>query len=489
MTTQIKDEIRYFDPAETMPRAELTALQVARLRQTVERTAEVPFYKKEYAARGINPSSIKSLDDLRRLPFTTKADLREHYPLGFMAVPRERVARFHGSSGTTGRPTFVPYTAEDLRTWSGLCARFLVAGGLRPEHTVHIAFGYGLFTGGFGLHYGVERVGSAILPAASGNTPRHIMLIRDLGPQVLIGTPSYALQIAEVARTQGVEPTTLGLRYGHFGGEPWTEDMRIEIEREFGMQAFNNYGLSEVIGPGVSGECLCRTGMHISEDHFIVECIDPDTLEPVAEGERGELVFTSLTKEAFPVVRYRTRDIAWLDSSPCPCGRVGVRMSRVVGRTDDMLIIRGVNVFPSQIEEALLRVEGTAPHYLIEVDRPGNLDEVTVSVEIRPQDFSDRMRQMQELRDRIDKEIHSIAGIRVHVKLVDPQVAGALDGQGRARHRPPPRKGVKSKIFREYTKNLMLKTLDLPDPLHKWPWVDLRCASQPRPSSQTPRTD
>ena len=419
--TTLAAENRIFDPAETMPREERTKLQVARLRRTVERVTEVPFYKEAFAKSGVTPDSIKSLADLKRLPFTTKADLRDHYPLGFMAVPREKVARFHGSSGTTGKPTFVPYTAEDLKTWSGLCARFLVAGGLRPEHTVHIAFGYGLFTGGFGLHYGVERVGAAILPAASGNTPRHIMLIRDLGPQVLICTPSYALQIAEVAHAQGVDPASLGLQYGHFGGEPWTEDMRIAIEREFGMQAFNNYGLSEVIGPGVSGECYAHCGMHIQEDHFIVECINPETLEPVAPGERGELVFTSLTKEAFPIIRYRTRDIAWLDPTPCECGRTGVRMSRVVGRTDDMLIIRGVNVFPSQIEEALLRVEGTAPHYLIEVDRPGNLDEVTVSVEIRPQDFSDRMRQMQALRERIDKEIHSVAGIRVHVKLVDPQ--------------------------------------------------------------------
>jgi phenylacetate-CoA ligase len=421
METLTTADHRVFDPAELLPREELTALQVARLRQTVERTANVPFYKEAFAKSGITPDSIKSLDDLKRLPFTTKIDLRNHYPLGFMAVPREQVARFHGSSGTTGKPTFVPYTAQDLRTWSGLCARFLVAGGLRPEHTVHVAFGYGLFTGGFGLHYGIERVGAAILPAASGNTPRQIMLISDLGSQVLICTPSYALQIAEVAHAQGVDPKSLGLLYGHFGGEPWTEDMRLAIEAEFGMQAFNNYGLSEVMGPGIAGECYARNGMHFQEDNFIVECINPETLEPVAPGERGELVLTSLTKEAFPIIRYRTRDIASINPEPCECGRTGVRMSRVVGRTDDMLIIRGVNVFPSQIEEALLRVDGTAPHYLIEVDRPGNLDEVTVSVEIRPQDFSDRMRQMQALRDRIDKEIHSVAGIRVHVKLVDPQ--------------------------------------------------------------------
>ena len=424
-------ENRIWDPAETMPREELAAVQTTRLRQTVARVTEVPFYKQAFARTGITPDSIRSLDDLRRLPLTTKADLREHYPLGFLAVPREQVARYHGSSGTTGKPTFVAYTKNDLDLWANLCARFLVAGCLRPEHNVHIAFGYGLFTGGFGLHYGVEKVGASILPAASGNTPRQIMLLKDMGSNVLVCTPSYALNIADVARAQGEDPAALGLQFAHFGGEPWTEDMRIQLEREFGINAFNNYGLSEVIGPGVSGECVYRTGMHIQEDHFIVECVNPDTLEPVADGEPGELIFTSLSKEAMPIIRYRTRDIAWLDHTPCPCGRTGVLMSRVIGRTDDMLIIRGVNVFPSQVEEALLRVDGTAPHYLIEVDRPGSMDEITVSVEIRPQDFSDQMRQMQALRERIDKEIHSITGIRMHIKLVDPNTIARSEGKAK----------------------------------------------------------
>ena len=414
-------ENRIWDREETTPRDRLMALQLQRLRRTVARVAEVPYYKEAFARGGITPRKIKSLDDLRRLPFTTKDDLRRYYPLGFLAVPPEKIVRIHGSSGTTGRPTFVAYTARDREMWANLCARFLVAGGLRPEHLVQITFGYGLFTGGFGLHYGIEKVGAAIVPAAAGNTPRHIMLIQDLKPQVIVGTPSYSLQIAEVARAQGIDPRSLGLKFAHFGGEPWTEDMRIEIEREFGLLAFNNYGLSEVIGPGVSGECVARRGMHIQEDHFLVECVDPDTLEPVPEGENGELVFTSLTKEAFPIIRYRTRDIASLDTSPCPCGRTTVRMSRVVGRTDDMLIIRGVNVFPSQIEEALLRVEGTAPHYLIEVDRPGAMDMITVKVEMRAQDFSDEMRVMEALRERIDREIQSITGIRVNVELVMPQ--------------------------------------------------------------------
>ena len=284
-----------------------------------------------------------------------------------------------------------------------------------------MAFSYGLFTGGFGLHYGIEKVGAAICPAAGGNTPRHILLIQDLKPDVLIGTPSYALHIAEVARQQGVDPRSMSLRFGHFGGEPWTEEMRTKIEADFDMHAFNNYGLSEVIGPGVSGDCIFRTGMHIQEDHFLVECINPNTLEPVLDGQRGELVFTALTKEAFPLLRYRTRDIAVLDHGKCECGRTTCRMSRVIGRSDDMLIIRGVNVFPSQVEEALLRVDGVAPHYLIEVSRPGTMDEIVVKVEISPQAFSDKMRQMQELKRRIDHEIHSITGIRMGIELVEPQ--------------------------------------------------------------------
>ncbi len=409
-----------FDPAEATPREDLEALQLARLRDLVARVQAVRFYREALAKAGVGPDSIRTLDDVRRLPFTVKDDLRRSYPLGLLAVPRERIARVHGSSGTTGRPTFVAYTKKDLELWSGLCARFLVAGGLRPGHTVHVAFGYGLFTGGFGLHYGIERAGAAVVPAAGGNTPRQVMLIRDLDPDALVCTPSYALHVAEALAAEGLRPGDVALRYGHFGGEPWTEEMRLAIERSLGILAFNNYGLSEVIGPGVAGECPARAGMHVQEDHFVVECIDPETLEPVRDGDVGELVFTSLTKEAMPVVRYRTRDLAALDRSPCPCGRTGVRMSRVVGRSDDMLIIRGVNVFPSQIEEALLRIEGTAPHYLIEISRPGSLDEAVVKVEVRPGDFSDEMRQMIELRDRIDREIYSVTGLRMTVELVAP---------------------------------------------------------------------
>lgn len=419
--TNLPFENRIWDQAETMPRNELRELQLQRLRECVRRVSSVPFYRKAFGERSITAECIRSLDDVRRLPFTTKADLREQYPLGFLAIPREQIARVHGSSGTTGKLTLVAYTYEDLERWANLCARFLVAGGVQPAHLVHIAFGYGLFTGGFGLHCGVQKVGAAVLPVGTGNTPRQIMLLQDLAPEVLICTPSYALQIAEGARAAGIDPRTLSLQYAHFGGEPWTERMRETIEQELDLVAFNNYGLSEVIGPGVSGECVYRTGMHIQEDHFLAECIDPDTLEPVEEGASGELVFTTLTKQAMPLIRYRTRDLATLDYAPCACGRTGVRMSRVMGRTDDMLIIRGVNIFPTQIEEALLRVEGTAPHYLIEVDRPGILDQVTVHVEVRPQDFSDKMSRMQVLRDRISQEIQTITGIRMKVELVEPR--------------------------------------------------------------------
>lgn len=423
---------RIWNPgAETLPREELRALQLERLRATLERVAQVPFYREHLKRQDLGAHSIRTLDDLRRLPFTTKEDLRRHQPLGFLAVPRHEVARIHGSSGTTGTPTFVAYTAQDLRTWSELCARFLVAGGLRPHHTAQVAFGYGLFTGGFGLHSGIERVGAAVIPVSAGNTRRQLDIMRALDPEVLICTPSYALTIADGARELGIEPRSLPIRYGHFGGEPWTEDMRREIESQLDILAFNNYGLSEVFGPGVSGECPERTGMHIQEDHFIVECLDPETLEPVPEGEPGELVITNLSREAMPLIRYRTRDIARLDRSPCACGRTTTRMSRVTGRTDDMLIIRGVNVFPSQIEEALLRVEGTTPHYLIEIDRPGTLDEVHVKVEMHPEIFSDRMDRMQTLCERISREIQTVAGIRVHVDLVEPRSIERFVGKAR----------------------------------------------------------
>ncbi len=420
---------KMLDKEESLPRQELEEIQLTRLRETVFRAMNVPFYKGIFKREGITPDSIRTLDDLRRLPFTTKADMRDNYPLGLSAVPRSDMARIHGSSGTTGMPTFVGYTRDDLSMWARLCARFLVAGGLRASHTAQVSFGYGLFTGGFGLHYGIEQVGAAIIPAASGNTTRQVNLMRDLQPDALICTPSYALNIAEVARSMGIDPRTLPLRLAYFGGEMWTEDMRRQIEAEMDLLAFNNYGLSEIIGPGVSGECAARDGMHIQEDHFLVECVDPETLEPVKDYDYGELVFTALTRQALPMIRYRTRDIAALDARPCACGRTTRRMTRVMGRSDDMLIIRGVNVFPSQIEEALFQVEGTAPHYLIEVERPAALDQVTVKVEVRAEVFSDKMRDMQQLRDRIDRKIQTIAGIHARVELVAPKTLERSDGK------------------------------------------------------------
>jgi phenylacetate-CoA ligase len=408
---------KIWDPAESMPLKEMHELQLQRLRACIARASKVPFYHELFRQRGLTPDSIKTLDDIRRYPFTNKADLRQHYPLGMMAVPRESLARIHGSSGTTGKPTFVGYTQEDLEIWAGLCARFLVAGGLCSHHIVHVAFGYGLFTGGFGLHYGIEKTGAAVVPVASGNTLRQIMLIEDLRPDALVCTPSYALTIADAAHKEGIDPREFSLKYAYLGGEPWTEDMRTAIEREFEISAFNNYGLSEIIGPGVSGECRERQGMHIQEDHFLVECIDPGTLEPVGEGELGELVFTTLSRQAMPMIRYRTRDLASLSREFCPCGRSGVRMSRIKGRSDDMLIIRGVNIFPSQIEEALLRVDGAAVHYMIEVDRPGALDEITIRVEVNDQDSGVGGGGTQALQELFGHSVYATTGVRARVLL------------------------------------------------------------------------
>ena len=428
--TKFLYENRIWDKVETLPPDELRQLQWERLRQTVAQVSEnVPFYKERFSAAKITVDSIRSLDDLRRLPLTTKADLRDYYPLGFLAVPRSEVLRYHGSSGTTGKPTMVAYTRNDLDTWSHLCARFLIGGGLQPHHTVQIAFGYGLFTGGFGLHYGVEKVGAAIIPAASGNTKRQIMLMQDMQSDALVCTPSYALTIADAIKHEGIDPKTLALKYAFFGGEGWTEQMRVSIESDLGIFASNNYGLSEVIGPGVSGECAARDGMHFQEDHFIIECLDPDTLEPVPDGEAGELVITAITKEAMPIIRYRTRDIARMCGEPCVCGRTTKRMSRVIGRSDDMMIIRGVNVYPSQIEEALLQVEGVTPHYEIELTRPKTLDIVTVRVEITPDQFSDKLADMAHLKDRISRAIMQVTGIHTQVDLLPPRSLQRFEGK------------------------------------------------------------
>jgi phenylacetate-CoA ligase len=399
----------------------LRALQLERLRQTVRRSYDrVGFYRRRFDELGLAPDDLRSLDDLARLPFTTKADLREEYPTGFWAIGRDELARVHGSSGTTGKSTLVAYSRRDMDVWADLVARFLVAGGVRPGHVAQVAFGYGLFTGGFGLHGGLERIGTAVVPAGGGNTRRQVTLLDDLKVDVLICTPSYALNVAEVAGSVLGSAAALPLSLGHFGGEQWSEAMRGQIESALGIAAYNNYGLSEVLGPGVSGECAARTGMHIQEDHFLAEVIDPDTGRPVPDGQEGELVLTTLTREGMPVLRYRTRDITSLDRSQCACGRWFARMARVTGRTDDMLIVRGVNVYPSQIEEALLTVAGVQPHYAIIVERKGALDEMTVQVEVQAEVFSDQMKQMTELHEHIQSEILAVTGVRAHVQLLEP---------------------------------------------------------------------
>ena len=419
-----------WDRAELVGPDELRQLQLERLDQTIRRCYErVPFYRRRFDELGIKPADIRTLADLSKLPFTTKDDLRNWYPTGLWAVPRDQLARVHGSSGTTGKSTLVPYTRRDLDTWAELLARILVAGGVRAGHLAQVAFGYGLFTGGFGLHGGLERVGAAIVPAGGGNTRRQVNLLHDMKVDVLVCTPSYALNIAEVAESMGIVAAGLPLSLGHFGGEQWSEPMRRQIESALGIRAYNNYGLSEVCGPGVSGECHAQCGMHIHEDHFVAEVIDPDTGQPIPDHRPGELVLTTLTRQAMPLLRYRTRDITLLDRSQCTCGRWLARMARVTGRTDEMLTIRGANVYPSQIEEVLLAVRGVLPYYAIIIERKGALDEMTVQVEVQADLFSDQMKQMAELRERIESDLLAVAGVRAHVQLCEPNSLHRSDGK------------------------------------------------------------
>jgi len=423
----------YWEPdKERLDREELAQLQLERLQATLNRVyAHVPFYRRKFDALGISPEDVGSLADLARLPFTTKADLRENYPYGLFAVPMREVVRIHASSGTTGMATVVGYTRNDIRTWSNLVARILAAGGVTKDDVVQIAFGYGLFTGAFGLHYGAERIGASVIPASSGHTERQIQIMKDFKTTALVSTPSYALLVSDTMQEMGIPVSALSLRYGLFGAEPWSDAMRQEIEGRLGIVATDNYGLSEVIGPGVSGECLERKGLHINEDHFLVEVIDPETLLPAAPGETGELVLTTLTKEAFPMIRYRTRDLTRLLPGECPCGRTGQRMSRVTGRTDDMLIIKGVNVFPSQIEHVLFEIEGTEPHYQIVIDRKGAMDEVMVLVEAAESIFFDRMRRQKEMVERIQKRLAHELGIHVDVRLVERKTLARSEGKAR----------------------------------------------------------
>jgi len=423
----------YNEEFETLPREALEALQFKRLQQVVQRVYHtVGFYRTSFDDAGIKPDDIKSLADLSRLPFTTKQDLRDNYPFGLFAVPMSSVVRLHASSGTTGRSTVVGYTKRDIDAWSELMARCLVAAGLTKNDIIHNAYGYGLFTGGLGAHYGAERLGASVIPMSGGNTKRQIMILQDFGPTAICCTPSYALTLAEQGQAMGVDMRSLKLRVGVFGAEPWSENMRDKIEQSLNIMALNIFGLSEVMGPGVAMECTeGRAGMHIFEDHFIAEIIDPATGKVLPYGEKGELVFTTITKEAFPLIRYRTRDITSLNSAPCRCGRTLVRMERVSGRSDDMLIIRGVNVFPSQIEAVLLNIKGIEPHYQLIVDRVETLDTLEVQVEISEKLLaeSDEVKALQNIQRRIVKDIKDYLGITAQVKLVEPKSLQRSEGK------------------------------------------------------------
>lgn len=424
---------RLWDPkAETMSREELGKLQLERLQATVRRVYErVPFYREKLDAAGVKPEDIRTLEDVQKLPFTCKDDMRAAYPYGLFAAPLKDIVRIHASSGTTGLSTVVGYTRRDLRNWSDLVARLLTAGGVTRHDVVHISFGYGLFTGGFGLHQGSERIGASVIPVSSGNTERQVRLMKDFGATALVGTPSYALHIAETMYEMGVSPDELSLRVGLFGAEPSSETLRREIEAKLQILATDNYGLSEVMGPGVSGECLNKNGLHINEDHFLAEIINPETGEALPEGYTGELVLTTLTKEGIPLLRYRTRDLTRLDSSPCSCGRTFRRMARVQGRTDDMMIIRGVNVFPSQIENVLLEIEGVEPHYELVLDRVGALDTLEIRVEVTPEIFEGRMAGLVELEKKIRQKVQSECGITPTVSLVEPKSIQRSQGKAK----------------------------------------------------------
>lgn len=415
---------------ECMPREELEQLQLERLQATINRVYKnVTCYRNKFSELGIVPEDIQSLDDLTKLPFTTKDDLRINYPYGMFAVPLREVVRIHSSSGTTGKPTVVGYTRHDIKSWSNLVARFLTAAGVTHDDVVQIAFGYGMFTGAFGLHYGAETIGASVIPMSAGNTDKQIMIMQDYKTTTLVCTPSYAITLTDRIQKMGIDPKMLSLKFGLFGGEPWSEAMRRELEERLFISATDNYGLSEVIGPGVSGECRFKCGMHIFEDFFIPEIIDPDTGELLPPGSVGELVLTTINKEAFPMIRYRTRDITSLDYSPCQCGRTLVRMNKTMGRTDDMLIIKGVNVFPSQIEEVLVAVEGCEPHYQLVVGRKGAMDELEVLIEVTEDIFFDEMKKQRAFLDGIEKKIESMLGVGVTVKLVEPNSIPRHEGK------------------------------------------------------------
>lgn len=417
---------------ECISRESLRQLQLERLQATVLRVYKnVPFYRKKFEEMGIDPDAFRSLEDLSKLPYTSKDDLRLSYPYGMFAVPMREVVRVQTSSGTTGMPTAVGYTRNDIKNWSNLAARILTAGGVSQNDIVQIAFDYGLFTGALGLHYGAERIGASVIPISSVNTKRQIKIMQDFKTTALMCTPSYALAIADTIMEMEINVNSLSLKYGLFGAEPWSEAMRNELQGKLKVIATDNYGLSEVMSPGVAGECQERKGLHINEDHFLVEVVDPETLEPLPEGQHGELVITTLTKEAFPVIRFRTRDLTSLITEPCPCGRTFVRMDKVMGRTDDMIKIRGITVFPSQIESVLFEIEGTEPHYQIIIDRKAAVDELTVLVEVSESIFFDQVRKQRDFIDRIKSRLASELGISVEVKPVEKQTLGRFEGKAK----------------------------------------------------------
>lgn len=417
---------------ECMSRDQMRELQGERLKKVVHRVYHnTPFYRHKMQEMGITPDDIKSVDDVVKLPFTTKQDLRDNYPYGLFAVPMSEIIRLHASSGTTGKPTVVGYTRKDLSVWAEMIARCLTAYGADRNDIFSVAYGYGLFTGGLGLHYGVENLGATVIPMSSGNTAKQVQLMHDFGPTAIASTPSYALYLAEAIADAGIPRNELKLRLGIFGAEPWGESMRSEIESKLGIKAYNIYGLSEIMGPGVSHECPYKNGSHIIEDHFLPEVVNPDTFEQLPYGETGELVFTTLTKEGLPLLRYRTKDLCSLDYAPCECGRTSVRMGRIVGRSDDMLIIRGVNVFPSQVESVILELPEFEPHYMLIVERENNMDKLQVQVEVREQYYSDEISRMLELRKKISHRLQSVLGISADVKLMEPRSIPRSEGKSK----------------------------------------------------------
>lgn len=418
--------------AECISRKEMEELQLERLKDVVKRAYEnVPFYRKRLDDIGLKPEDIVTLKDIEKIPLTTKDDLRDNYPYSLFAVPMKQIVRIHASSGTTGKPIVVGYTKQDMENWSESVARLIVAAGGSDEDIAQVVFGYGLFTGGFGLHYGLEKIGATVVPASSGNSERQLMLMQDFGATIIVGTPSYALYLSEVAEEMGITKGKHKLRLGLFGGEGHTPEMRAEIEKRWGILATENYGLSEIVGPGVSGECTCQCGMHINEDHYYPEIIDSDSGNTLGYGQKGELVITTLTKEGIPMLRYRTKDITVLDSEPCKCGRTNVRMNKVLGRTDDMLIIRGVNVFPSQIESVLVGMEHIGPHYQIVVTKKGFMDEIEVRVELIDGKMLEKFSQLEKLENEIRHKLRMVLQIDAKVTLVNPKAIERSTGKAK----------------------------------------------------------